>query len=198
MRTLGETKHLIVMKIVIYAVLMAVIFAGCKGEKGDVGPAGIQGATGEKGNTGAVGPAGPAGTQGVAGPAGPQGQPGPSARYYDFVFNLAEKQIWDFPKKLESNEMALTYIIANTGGTGLAMLPFRGYAYTADEKDFLKLDCYTLQYDFFLSFRNETILPKGASFKFRTVVIKTVAGGRLNLERYQNYENLKSDFNLKD
>ena len=183
------------MKIVIYAILVATFFAGCKGEKGDVGPAGVQGATGAQGNAGATGPAGPAGSQGVA---GPQGQPGPSAKYYDFVFNLAEKTIWDFPKKLEANEMALTYIVANTGGVGLSMLPFRGYAYTSDEKDFLKLDCYTLQYDFFLSFRNETTLPKGASFKFRTVVIKTVAGGRLNLERYQNYENLKADYGLKD
>lgn len=186
------------MKTLIYAILVACFFLSCKGDQGAVGPQGPAGSTGAQGATGPQGPAGPQGVQGQQGVQGTQGVPGPSAKYYDFVFNLAEKQIWDFPKKLEANEMAITYIVANTGGTGYSALPFRGYAYTSDEKDFLKLDCYTLQYDFFLSFRNETTLPKGATFKFRTVIVKTVAGGRVDFERYRDYENIKADFGLKD
>lgn len=83
-------------------------------------------------------------------------------------------------------------------GSGYSPLPYRGFAYTADQKDFIRLDTYFIAYDSFLSFRNDVSVPPGASFLMRAVILKGAKGGRLNMERYQNYENLKKDFNLPD
>jgi len=86
----------------------------------------------------------------------------------------------------------------NNRGSGYAPLPFRGYAYTSDQKDLIKLDVTASTYTFFLSFENETSVPPGATFWFRSVILKGAKGGRIDLARYQDYANLKADYNLPD
>ncbi|GAB3888664.1 hypothetical protein [Spirosoma agri] len=182
------------------------VLAGCsKSEKGDPGPkgdtgaTGATGATGPAGSTGATGPTGAAGAAGPAGPQGPQGPAGTSATpaVYDFTEDLSKTPSWDFPKALGDYDVVLTYIMRNKG-IGYAPLPFSGYAYTSDQKDFIKLNISVTQYTYFLSFSNDTSVPPGATFWMRAVVLKGAKGGRLDLARYQDYENLKKDFNLKD
>ena len=60
----------------------------------------------------------------------------------------------------------------------------------------MKLDVTFSQYTYTIYFDNETSVPPGASFWIRAVIMKGAKGGRLNMERYTDYENLKKDFNL--
>lgn len=83
-------------------------------------------------------------------------------------------------------------------GVGYSPMPFRGYAYTSDQKDLIKLDVTMEAYTHILFFNNETSVPPGATFWIRTVVLKGAKGGRMNLARYQDYANLKEDFKLPD
>ena len=168
-------KITLIISFTFYALLI-----GCKGEKGDVGP---QGTAGSQGTSGATG------TQGAT------GATGQTAKYYDYTLDLSKSFItYDFPKTLVSNEITLTYIMVNKG-SGYTLLPFRGYAYTSDQKDFLKLDTYVIDYSSFLSFRNETSIPSGATFLFRTVVISAIKGGRVG---NTDYETVKKIYSLPD
>lgn len=201
-------KHSIVWLLVIFTLLI-----GCKGEpgpqgpKGDTGTTGATGTAGPQGTTGATGPAGTpgvTGATGATGPTGATGSTGPAGTnstqpvYYDFTIDLSRAlPTWDFPKPITANDIVLAYIMKNRG-SGYTPLPFRGYAYTADQKDFIKLDVTFSDYTYFLSFSNETSVPPGASFWIRAVVIKGAKGGRLSAEMYQNYDDLKRDFNLPD
>ena len=143
---------------------------------------------------------GPDGPTGPIGPIGAVGLPGKDAAQpavYDYTVDMSKSLIiWNFPKSLEAYDIPFTYIMANKG-TGYSMLPFKSFAYTSDQKDFIKLDTWFLNYDSFLSFRNETSVPTGATFWMRTVVIKGVKGGRIDVARYRDYANLKADFNLR-
>ena len=192
-------KITLIISFTFYALLI-----GCKGEKGDVGPqgtagsqgtsgaTGTQGATGATGQTGATGATGATGQTGATGATGATGQ---TAKYYDYTLDLSKSFItYDFPKTLVSNEITLTYIMVNKG-SGYTLLPFRGYAYTSDQKDFLKLDTYVIDYSSFLSFRNETSIPSGATFLFRTVVISAIKGGRVG---NTDYETVKKIYSLPD
>lgn len=195
----------------IIAFTLSALFIGCKSEKGDVGPQGqtgpqgvtgatgatgpqgATGATGATGTTGATGAMGATGATGTTGATGATGAAGPTAKYYDYTLNLSMSFItYDFPKALASNEITLTYIMVNKG-SGYTLLPFRGFAYTSDQKDFLKLDTYVIDYSSFLSFRNETSIPTGATFLFRTVVISATKGGRMG---NTDYETIKKTYNL--
>lgn len=193
--------------LLIITVLISLL-SGCKGEKGDPGPQGATGqqgqvgATGAAGATGQTGATGPTGATGATGQTGPQGPTGPAGAnaaqpiYYDFTIDLSKAlPMYDLKTPLQANDIVLAYIMTNKG-SGYTPLPFRGYAYTADQKDFVKLDVTVSQYTYFLSFDNETSVPLGASFWIRAVIMKGAKGGRLNMERYAAYENLKKDFNL--
>ncbi len=83
-------------------------------------------------------------------------------------------------------------------GVGFSPLPFRGFTYTAAQTDYLKLDASFAVYPTQLFFYNETIIPPGSTFPVRVVILKGAKGGRINLERYQDYNKLKQDYNLPD
>lgn len=187
-----------------------VLLVGCKGEVGPQGPTGEKGSTGATGATGATGPQGTTGTTGATGatgPAGPVGATGPAGAagqnaaqpiYYDFTVDLSKALAsWTFPKPLEANDIVLAYIMTNKG-IGYNPLPFRGYAYTSDQKDFIKLDVTFSVYTYTLYFDNETSVPPGASFWIRTVILKGAKGGRLAADKYRDYNELKKEFNLPD
>lgn len=180
-------------------ICIVTLFIACKGEKGDVGPAGPQGEKGATGAVGTTGPAGPQGPVGATGPAGPQGVPGSTVQpsVYDFTLDVSKALAsYSWPKQLGSYDIVLVYL--KKSESFYTQLPFSGYSYTSDLKDFLKVD---LNFDYStltLYINKEGNLPTGATFLFRAVVLKGAKGGRLDLERYRDYNNLKADFGLKD
>ena len=183
----------------VFLILLTSLFFTCKGPQGDPGPKGDPGATGSigaTGATGATGAQGATGSQGATGATGSQGQPGTTGQavVYDYTMDLSQASAYfNFPKKLDAYDVPITYIMTNKG-SGYAPLPFSSYAYTADQKDFIKLNATALYYDYFLSFRNDTSVPPGATFYFRTVVIKAAKGGRTIAT--PDYETLKKQYNL--
>lgn len=190
--------------VLVVACIAFTLLAGCKGEVGPQGPAGEKGntgATGPQGSTGATGPQGATGATGPAGPTGATGSAGQNAAqpiYYDFTVDLSKALAsWTFPKPLEANDIVLAYIMTNKG-IGYNPLPFRGYAYTSDQKDFIKLDVTFSVYTYTLYFDNETSVPPGASFWIRTVILKGAKGGRLAVDKYRDYNELKKEFSLPD
>mgnify|MGYP003405025418 CR=1 FL=1 len=184
---------MIVMKIVIYAVLMAVIFAGCKGEKGDVGPQGSQGIAGEKGAVGAT---------------GPQGTPGQNAtlpKVYDFALRFGKSQPSSatFSKigTLSQYDYILIYATTNRdkdlGVAIRSMLPYDG-GLLYESKFYFPVAfkaSYGTSGNVYIESSN---VFDAVDVDFRVVVIKGEKGGRINTERYHDYENLKADFGLKD
>jgi hypothetical protein len=155
---------------------------GQQGPKGDTGPTGATGATGAKGDTGPAGPAGQRGADGL----------GVVPKIYDFTVDLSKSLItWDFPKKLDPLDVVFVYI---NRGSSYAMLPFNGFASSID-KDFVKLNLWADTWDYFISFRNETVIPSGATFSFRAVVVRGSKSGKL---KQPTYEELKKTYNLPE
>lgn len=181
------------MKTIIYAILVVVIFAGCKGEKGDVGPAGPQGATGEKGTVGATGPQGPA------------GQNAPLPKVYDFILRFGKGQpssstYSKIPTPGQYDYMLIYVTSSREISAGISirnMLPYNGGLLYESKFHFPAsfVASYGTSGNIYIESNNTY---DAVDVDFRAVVIKGEKGGRLNLERYQNYENLKADFELKD
>lgn len=182
------------MKNYVFVTAIMLLLACCKGEKGDLGPQGPQGVQGERGATGLQGPQG---VQGPVGPQGPAGQNGAQPTVYDAAVDISSGQaFYYFKNKLGDYDIPLVYIKYST--CCYVQLPFDSYSDTQDGTQFLKLKSWFTYSEYFVSLRNETNLPKGATFLFRFVILKGTKGGRLNLDRYRDYENLKKDFDLKD
>lgn len=172
--------------LLLLTISVSVLLMNCKGEQGPAGP---------------QGPAGSTGSAGATGPQGPIGVPGKDASaptIIDFTVDLSKPlPQYDLAKKLDPLDIPIVYILINKG-SGYTMLPYRGFAYTADQKDFMRLDVYAINYESYLALYNAFTLPPGSTFVFRAAIFKGAKGGRVDLSRYQNYENLKGDFNLKD
>ncbi len=80
-------------------------------------------------------------------------------------------------------------------------LPYYEYARTTDDSEEYVMLTHAFGNDEnSIGIRNEAVTDykKSQTFKFRAVVMKGVPGGRVNIERYQDYANLKKDFNLPD
>lgn len=191
------------MKNFFYAILVLGFLAGCQGKQGEVGPAGAKGDTGSQGVAGPQGPAGQPGATGPTGPAGPtgpQGTPGTSGTQpavYDFTLDASKTLAsYSWPKQLGVYDVVLVYI--KKSESFYSALPFAGYSFTSDGKDFLKVNMNFDHSTFTLYINNDGLLPTGATFLYRAVVLRGSKGGRIDTERYRNYENLKADFNLTD
>lgn len=169
-----------------YPLLVSVVLMACSGEKGDPGPTGPAGAKGETGIT------------------GPAGQNASQARYYDFTLGWSPSatNFWNYypiAGKLKKDEIALVYLKSKDF---YFALPFYDYAYAADgvTREYVMLvHGYGTDVNS-IAIKNEAVedYKKSESFKFRAVILKGIPGGRLNMERYQVYANLKKDFNLPD
>lgn len=192
------------MKTIIYAILVVVIFAGCKGEKGDVGPAGAQGATGSQGPTGPIGATGPVGP---VGPAGPQGVAGVQPSVYDFTAKFGTGLSSSVSYKMGTGglgtyDIVLVYMTTNrdkdAGVIIRSQLPYSGSILY--EAVFISGTTFSAQYGTSgnVYIDSKTTNFAAIDFDFRAVILKGSKGGRIDLERYQNYENLKADFGLKD
>ncbi|GAB3164728.1 collagen-like triple helix repeat-containing protein [Telluribacter humicola] len=179
------------MKRFIYPLLAIVlIVSSCKGPAGEDGKDGAPGPMGPKGETGATGPRGPAGA------AGQNGQNGTTAKYYDFQLDVTEALGGHrFKTEVANDEMVFVYL--QKSQYFRVLLPYSGYAFDVN-KSFLRVDMNYEYSDLTLYVDNETTIPSGTTFTFRAVVIKASPGARLNVERYQDYNNLKADFNLPD
>lgn len=160
--------------------------------KGDIGPQGPQGATGATGATGPTGPTGPA------------GQNATQPLVYDFQVDISKTlPSFTLPKLLDAYDVVFAYVMTNKG-SGYSPLPYRGYAYTADQKDFMKLDLSLNVYTSVLFFDNATSVPTGSTFWIRAVIVKGTKAGRLATdgsssgEKTPNYEELKRKFSLPD
>jgi hypothetical protein len=94
------------------------------------------------------------------------------------------------------HDSAHKLLIMKNKGSGYSPLPYRGYTYTSDQKDFMKLDVTFDYYTYNIYLNNETSVPTGATFWMRAVILKGAKGGRIDLSRYEDYENLKKDYNL--
>jgi hypothetical protein len=169
---------------------LSVLLVGCKGEVGPQGPAGTNG------TNGATGATGPTGSTGATGATGAPGQDAAQPAVYDLIVDLSvSAPFFALPKTFGGYDIALAYMMANKG-VGFSPLPFRGFTYTADQSEYLKLDASFAVYPTQIFFYNETIIPPGSTFPMRVVILKGAKGGRINLERYQDYNNLKHDYNL--
>jgi hypothetical protein len=190
------------MKKTLYFLCLVGLLSSCEGPQGDPGPAGAKGEVGATGPQGPTGAAGPQGIQGPAGPTGPQGPAGPAGtstnnvRYYDIQLDVTQALAgYQFKTPLAANE--LVFVFLQKTELFRTALPFEGYAYDIN-KNFLKVK---LSYDYAnytLYVGNDTVIPSGATFAFRIVVMKGVPGGRIDAARYNDYANLKADFNLPD
>jgi hypothetical protein len=172
------------MKRLLYLMIIAVVFVGCTGDIGPMGPQGTPGNRGEKGDTGPAGPQGsqgPVGATGVKGPTGATGATGDtgpagvSAVFEDFTADITGLGSYRPKKSIAPDEVIFIFI--NNDGE-LAPLPFKGYSYTSDKKDFVKLDCSYSYYSSTVFIDNETVVPPGATFAFRLVRVKGVKNVR--------------------
>ena len=172
-----------------YPFLIAITIAACSGEKGDPGPAGATGTQGAKGETGATGPA---------------GQNATATKYYDFTLGWSPSaaNFWNYYQikgGLKEDEIALVYLKSKDF---YFALPYYDYAYAADDvtREYVMLvHGYGTAVNS-IAIKNEAIedYKKAENFKFRAVILKGIPGGRLNIERYRDYANLKADFNLPE
>ncbi|OJV19220.1 MAG: hypothetical protein BGO21_21235 [Dyadobacter sp. 50-39] len=172
------------MKHLFYPLIAILLLSGCSGKDGEPGP---------KGDTGAQGAQGP---KGDAGSPGKNGTNGSQAYTYDFNLDVTKTLGgYQFETPIEPDEFVLVFL--KKSEFFYTAVPYAGYAFDVN-KAFLKVDMtyeygpHTLYVD------SNTILPTGTTFVFRAVVIRGVPGGKLNLERYKDYANVKADFGLKD
>lgn len=137
---------------------------------------------GEKGNTGAQGVAGPGSARHPGGnsPQGPQGVPGVQPLVYDFNLDVSKTlSSYSWPTKLNDYDVVFVYL--KKSSSFYTLLPFDGFAYTSDQKSFLKVN---LDYDFStftLYINSNGTVPTGATFLFRAVVIRAQRGVSLIL-----------------
>lgn len=177
---------------------------GVKGDKGDAGPTGSQGPTGAQGVTGPIGVTGPTGSQGptgsvgatgatgATGSRGATGQAGPNALYEDFTADLSSLGSYRPKTQIAGDEFVFVFI--NNDGI-IAPLPYKGYSYTSDGIDFIKLDCSYHYLTYTLYIDNETVVPPGATFAFRLVRVKGIKNGRIRPDI--SYEELSKMFDLE-
>ena len=167
----------------------------CEGPQGDVGPAGPAGPAGPTGATGATGPAGPIGATGPAGPVGPVGPAGANAqapRIYDFTVDLSTPLAsWRIPFAYDPLNVIFVFI---NRGSSYSMLPFAGFADSID-RDFVRLNVYADIWQSFIYFENSTVIPAGATFSFRAVVVKGSKTGKM--PAINSYEDLQRIYGIQ-
>jgi hypothetical protein len=175
------------MKKLFYAFAVSAILFGCSGQDGKDGDPGPKGDKGETGTTGATGPA------------GPKGEPAANtSQAYTYDFNLdVTKTLGGYAFKIPVDPQEFVLVFLRKNDNFYTAVPYAGYAFDVN-KNFLKVDMTYEYSSFTLYVDSKTVLPAGATFVFRAVVIKGTPGKRLNMERYKDYENVKSDFGLKD
>lgn len=184
------------MKRLLYLMFIAVLLNACQSDPGagPIGPKGDTGNPGAKGDAGPTGPQGPTGAVGATGVTGATGATGVAgqAKIYDFTVDLSTSlKHYDLKEKLDPLDITLVYI---NRGSSYGPLPFKGYAYSID-RDFTKLDVTYENWDYFLSFNNETVVPNGATFSFRLVVLRGVKNSRI--KPGISYEELSRIYDLK-
>ena len=170
----------------------------CEGPQGEMGPAGPAGPAGQTGPTGATGPAGPAGATGPAGPAGPIGPVGPAGanaqapRIYDFTVDLSET-LADWQVPFAYDPLNIIFVFINRGSS-YSMLPFAGFARSIDQ-DFVRLNVTADIWQSRIYFDNSTVIPAGATFSFRAVVIKGSKTGKM--PAITSYEDLQRIYGIQ-
>lgn len=186
------------MKKILTLVALFALFTSCEGPQGEVGPAGPEGAVGARGPVGATGPTGPTGPAGPAGPAGPIGPVGPAGanaqapRIYDFTVDLSTPLAsWRIPFAYDPLNVIFVFI---NRGSSYSMLPFAGFADSID-RDFVRLNVYADIWQSFIYFENSTVIPAGATFSFRAVVIKGSKVGRM--PAITSYEDLQRIYGIQ-
>ena len=166
---------------------------------GATGATGATGAQGIQGNTGATGATGAQGIQGVQGNTGASSG---TARYYDYnlLFEGAtpsSKTNFLIPNFNSAKEFAITYVFNESL---VKPLNFSGVAQDIVKKTSNIVDMYVTYTEGTtgLVFVSEFNYRQNgaATFKFRTVVIPMVAGGRINSRI--PYEEIKKLYNLPD
>lgn len=178
-----------------------VLLNSCKGDTGPVGPAGAQGAkgdTGATGVTGATGATGPQGPQGIQGPAGTSSAAA-TARYYDYTLSWTgttpsptkNYQITNFKS---NSEMMFTYVISSNLFDQLPIV--NGATFEANGTTINIVDMnfsYGSSGTIYISEFNYA--KNGPSdYKFRTIVVPMVAGGRINKDI--SYEEIEKNYKL--
>lgn len=176
------------MKKILYLLLLTTLFLNCKGPQGDPGP------SGEKGETGAVGATGAQGTP---------GQNAAQPKYYDFTLTWSPSAStqWSYYKMAQPFKNDDIVFIFLKSRTFYFALPYYEYARATDDGEaYVMLTHAYGTSENSIGVRNEAVTDykKSQTFAFRAVVMKAVPGGRLDMERYQDYANLKADFNLPD
>lgn len=166
------------MKKLVYSLSVLFFLVSCSGKDGAVGP---------KGDAGVAGPKGEAGTAGAN-----------ESQAFTYDFNLdVTKTLGGYQFKIPVDPQEFVLVFLRRNDSFYTAVPYAGYAFDVN-KSFLKVD-FTYEFSSHtLYVDSKTILPAGSTFVFRAVVIKGAPGNRINMERYQNYENLKADFNLAD
>lgn len=174
----------------LYIAIISTLILACEGPQGIPGPQGPRGEQGQAGATGATGATGLPGLQGATGARGEKGDKGEKGDtgaagrngtngtnaaqpiIYDFNLDISGTlPSWDYPQPIDPLDIVFVYI---NRGNSYSPLPFRDFARTADNTDFLKLDCSFDAWKFTLYIENETVIPAGATFNFRAVILKGV------------------------
>jgi len=89
------------------------------------------------------------------------------------------------------NPLDIVWVYLNKGNS-YAALPFKGYASSVDQ-DFLKLDCYADIWKFRVYIDNATVVPAGATYNFRIVIVRGTKSGKI---KQPSYEELQKMYNL--
>jgi hypothetical protein len=192
------------MKNLVFLLAVTFFLTCCKGEKGDVGPIGATGATGPQGvqgNTGATGATGAQGIQGVQGNTGASSGTAATARYYDYVLSWTGSTSspttnFTIPNYKSDSELPITYVISSS--VIMKQLPLKDDAVSKTNGTTTIVDLnasYGVSGTIYLSewrYKENGI----SSYKFRTVLIPMVAGGRINSRI--PYEEIKKLYNLPD
>ena len=183
------------MKKVLTLLFISAFMYSCEGPQGEVGPEGPAGPAGPRGATGATGPAGPIGPSGPTGPVGPAGPAGANAtvpRIYDFTVDLSQPLAdWRIPFAYDPLNIIFVFI---NRGSSYSMLPFAGFARTIDQ-DFVRLNVYAEIWQSFIYFENSTVIPAGATFSFRAVVVKGSKTGKM--PSINSYEDLQRIYGIQ-
>lgn len=191
---------------IVFSIIFSVILWSCEGPAGIAGPSGMPGpkgdtgATGAAGATGAQGPKGDTGATGATGAQGPKGDTGAQGpagvsiqpKIIDFNLDISQS-LASYSFNAALNPLDIVWVYINRGSS-YSPLPFRGYA-TSIDNDFLKLDCTFDVWKYNVYVDNETVVPAGATFNFRMVIVRGSKSGRL---KQPSYDDLKRMYNLPD
>jgi hypothetical protein len=177
----GITQPTLSVMRIIYYLFLFLMIASCSGKEGAVGP------KGDKGDTGATGP---------KGDTGKAGDNGSQAYIYDFTTDVSViLNGYEFDEPIADNEFVFVFLKRTS--SSYTALPYNGYAYDVNKK-FTRVNFGFEYYRYSLYIDDFGDLPSGSVFAFRAVFMKGIPDGRLNAERYRDYNNLKADFNLPD